>query len=254
MPAILRLIGAASLAPAVFLIVMSHSATTLAFVGAGTFGFVAWALVWRPASKVRHLRTLIVLLGVLLVAILAILIFGILEVDAEKSILALLGKDSTLTGRTYLWQQARDVMAAHPLFGVGARGFWRQEYGQANSIIEFFHYKSWVRFSFHNSYYENGVALGYPGYYMTMILAAWALFCSLRNWVQKQDLFNMSFAMLAILIVIRSNTEIDLANEFSNIILMYIAAMRRNVPDAPEPAHVDVGHAPPNAFRQGYRT
>lgn len=255
MSPIYRLAGASSLAPAAFLIVMSHSATTLAFVGAGTLGFIVWAVVWRPASKVPHLRMLLVLMAVLLVSIAAILVFGILEVNAGNSILALLGKDSTLTGRTYLWQQARDVMAAHPWLGVGANGFWRQEHGQANSIIEYFYYKSWVKFSFHNSYYENGVALGYPGFYMTIILATWALFNALRNWVQKQDLFNMGFATLAILIVIRSNTEVDLALEFGNIILLYVAAMRRNepvaVPDLSQQNRPETLH---HAFRQERRT
>jgi O-antigen ligase len=124
-------------------------------------------------------------------------------------------------------------MADHPLTGVGANGFWHPERGQADSITKYFYYDTFVVFNFHNSYFENGVQLGFPGMYVTILLAVWGLFYGVRTWIQKQDLFNMTFLILAVLVVIRSNTEADLAVEFGTIILVQVAGMRRNEKPAP---------------------
>lgn len=245
-----RAIAALSIPLAFVLILLSQSATTIVLAAGCTVGLLVQALVWQPASRVRHVRSFLVLLGAMLLSVLALLVFGILQFNAETGILDLLGKDSTLTGRTYLWEQARQLMKDHPLTGVGADSFWHPERGQADAITKYFYYKEFTKFSFHNSYYENGVQLGYPGFYATIALAAWGLFCTTRTWVQKQDLFNMTFLILVVLVIIRSNTEIDLAMEFGTLILVQTAAIRRNEPTATlmRPA-APVAPAPPDRSR-----
>ncbi len=79
-------------------------------------------------------------------------------------------------------------MAENPLTGVGAAGFWRSESGLANQITTFFFYTTYVKFSFHNSYLENGVQLGYPGYYATFFLVGWGLSNIVRTWLKNQTL------------------------------------------------------------------
>ena len=216
-----RALGALSMPLALVLILLSKSATTIAMAGGCTAVLIVQAFVWQPATRVRHVRSFLVLLGAMLIAVLALLAFGIFAVDAKGGVLALLGKDSTLTGRTYLWEQARAIMKEHPLTGVGANQFWRADRGQA--------------FNFHNSYFENGVQLGYPGMYATIGLAIWGLINGALTWIRKQDLFNMVFLILCTLVVIRSNTEIDLSIEFSTVILVHVAGMRRNGKPAPPP-------------------
>jgi exopolysaccharide production protein ExoQ len=103
------------------------------------------------------------------------------------TVLRAFGKDSTLTGRTFIWDWGRRVMAEHPWTGVGANGFWRPEIGIANQITTYFSFEQFVKCSVHNSYIENGVQLGYPGYYYTYFLIAWGLWNGLRNWMRNQD-------------------------------------------------------------------
>ncbi|MBU6320378.1 MAG: O-antigen ligase family protein [Alphaproteobacteria bacterium] len=230
-PSALR-IGALAGAPlAVILVILSQSATTLGFLGASSFAFLLHALVWTPASRVRHLRTALTLIIVILVSLALFAALGILQINVYEEVLNLLGKDSTLTGRTYLWDQARRLMAENPLTGVGANGFWRPETGQANSILTYFSFERYTGFSFHNSYLENGVQMGYPGMFATILLAAWGLLSALRNWIASQTIVNAFFLIVTVLIVIRSNTEVDLAGELgiTNILLM-ISAVRRNPP------------------------
>lgn len=238
-------IGAIAGAPvAVILIILSQSATTLGFLGAASAAFLLHALVWAPASKVRHLRTALSLIIIVLVSLALFAALGILQINVYEEVLNLLGKDSTLTGRTYLWDQARRLMAENPLTGVGANGFWRPEMGQANSILTYFSFERYTGFSFHNSYLENGVQMGYPGMIATIIVATWGLLSALRNWITSQSIVNAFFLVVTILVVIRSNTEVDLAGELgiTNILLM-IGAVRRNSSGS-GPALPDTGSRP----------
>ena len=240
----LRLAALAGAPIAVVLIILSQSATTLGFLGVASLAFVLHALIWTPASRIRHLRTALSLVIVVLVSLALFAALGILQINVYEEVLNLLGKDSTLTGRTYLWDQARRLMAENPLTGLGANGFWRPETGQANSILTYFSYERYTGFSFHNSYLENGVQMGYPGMFATILLAAWGLLSALRNWVLSQTIINAFFLVVTTLVVIRSNTEVDLAGELgiTNILLM-IGAVRRNPPAAAQ-THPSKGKQP----------
>lgn len=225
----LRAIALAIAPLALYMILQSNSATTLIFVAAATVAFVGQALIWKPASKVRHMRVLIIMTVVLVAAIAFYGIFGLSSINLYDEFLGAMGKDSTLTGRTYLWDHAWRIIDEHPWTGLGANSYWRPELGEANSILYYFHYRHFVVFSFHNSYLEIGMQLGYPGMYALIFVALWALLLNVRNWVMQQDTTNTFFLVMAVLVVIRSNTEIDLVAEFSaTMILLFIGAIRRN--------------------------
>lgn len=210
------------------LILLAKSATTTIMVLGATGAILGHAFLWQPAARIRHLRLLMVMIVSVLGLAGALYLFGFMNFDAKDSLLNALGKDSTLTGRTYLWATAERTMAEHPLTGVGADGFWRSDYGLANSILRYFHYEQYVKFSFHNSYLENGVAFGYPGYWATVFIAAWAILRPGINWLRNQTTINAAFLILAVMVIIRSTTEIDLALEFSaTATLLFMGAARR---------------------------
>jgi exopolysaccharide production protein ExoQ len=227
----LRLFAATFVPVTAFMIFMAHSATTLLMVGASAMAFIGHQFLWEPASRIRHARTLLVFAMALLGSLAVLVLFGLLQLDAMDTVLKAFGKDSTLTGRTWLWAIAERQMAENPLTGVGAAGFWRSESGLANQITTFFFYATYVKFSFHNSYLENGVQLGYPGYYATFFLVAWGMFNIVRTWLRNQTLMNAAMMILAITVVIRSNAEIDFALELAGTaILFFIGAMRIEKP------------------------
>ena len=252
----IRLAALAMLPVSVFTILMAKSATTtLLLLGAGA-AMLGHSFLWKPAARIRHMRILL-LLGVATLAIGAVLLlFGLMQFDAMGELLDALGKDSTLTGRTYLWQTAERVMADNPLTGVGAEGFWRPEFGAANSITEYFFYDRYVRFSFHSSYLENGVSFGYPGYWATVFIAVWAIARTFLNWARNQTIINGAFLVLAVMIIIRSTAEIDLAQEFAGTaVLLFIGALRWEKldpkPSPPRPATSLIPRAP--TPRQAHR-
>jgi exopolysaccharide production protein ExoQ len=216
---------------AFFIIVMAKSATTTVLLVGATGAMLGHTFLWQPAAKIKHLRLLLVLFATVAVLAAMLVLFGFLKFDAENSVLSALGKDSTLTGRTYLWATAERTMAEHPILGVGADGFWRSDYGLANSITRYFDFEEYVKFSFHNSYLENGVSFGYPGYWATVFIALWAIWRPGANWLKNQNAINAAFLILAIMVIIRTTTEIDLALEFTaTCTLLFIGAARVDKP------------------------
>ena len=104
-------------------------------------------------------------------------------------------------------------------------------------ITRFFHYDGFTKFSFHNSYIENGVQFGYPGYYATYFLAGWGLLSVAVIWLRNQTLMNAAFLTLTVMVLIRSNAEIDLASELgATMVLLYIGALRGKHPEDQEGA------------------
>jgi exopolysaccharide production protein ExoQ len=216
---------------AFFIMLMTKSATTTVMLIGATGAMLGHAFLWRPAARIQHLRLLIVLGATVALLVAMLMLFGFMNFDAGNSVLSALGKDSTLTGRTYLWATAERTMAEHPMLGVGADGFWRSEYGLANSITRYFDYETYVKFSFHNSYLENGVAFGYPGYWATVFIAAWAIWRPGVTWLKNQTAINAAFLILAIMVIIRTTTEIDLALEFTaTCTLLFAGAARVDKP------------------------
>lgn len=79
------------------------------------------------------------------------------------SILKTAGKDATLTGRTYIWEQASRLIEANPAFGVGYNAFWNAGNPDAELIWSFAGISVKRGFNFHNTATEILVHLGYVG-------------------------------------------------------------------------------------------
>jgi exopolysaccharide production protein ExoQ len=224
----LRALAAIVVPFSVFMVLMAKSGTITVLLLGASVVMIGQVFLWQPTSRIRHARTLLALTLAIAVLITAYVLFGMMQIDVMEEVLGALGKDSTLTGRTMLWQLAEQSMAEHPLTGLGANGFWRQESGVANSVLQSMGFERLIIFNFHNAYYENGVNYGYPGMIATMFLAAWALVSSALNWIRNQSIINAAFLVLAGMIILRTTSEADLAAEYSGTsVLLFIAAARK---------------------------
>jgi exopolysaccharide production protein ExoQ len=245
-PVILRLMAILGAPIALYLIFISQSMTTLVLTLLATAGLIVHEIIWRPAQKVAHLRTTISLaFGVMMIAA-SFILFAVVQGDYYGMFLDALGKDATLTGRTVIWDAGRRVMEEHPWTGVGIGGFWRPEIGAANSLLTYVHLEQFTAITFHNSYIDNGVMAGYPGYYGTIFVAAWCVLQAARNWFSKQTMFNFYFLLVALLTVLRSNGESDFGVEFGAV-MIFIAAARMG---APQPEARDLPQASKPVFAQ----
>jgi exopolysaccharide production protein ExoQ len=86
--------------------------------------------------------------------------------------LHLLGKDTTLTGRTEIWSAGFEEIKKQPLLGIGYQAFWRVGYPPAEKLWAMFGIENKTGFNFHNEYVNMTVGLGILG----LMLAVYVLF------------------------------------------------------------------------------
>ncbi|WP_420961596.1 O-antigen ligase family protein [Brucella sp. IR073] len=209
----------------------SSSATSVIATSATLLTVIAVSLVLKFSPRNR--RTFFV---VGLIIAVAVAIVG-LNAGAMEAILGAFGKDTTLTGRTYLWDQG--IRAAHeaPLIGVGYYAYWVQGFSEAERLWDEFYIASRSGFHFHNTYIEVMVELGLAGLLLIAFVLARLLIGSLRRILtenhapQAQLMFG-----IAVLLLIRSFFEIDFLTPYHiGAFLFYYSAGLLAIPQR-EPA------------------
>ncbi len=162
--ALLLFIGARRWAPAllvilivaVYILVLSKSATSQ-ILGIATPGLlIGMALVKRDARALA-------LGGAACTSAAALLAAALFSANGDpvSFVLDSFGKDTTLTGRTWLWAEGFDQIRKHPVIGGGYQAFWVFE--RSSDVV-------WIRYNtletvkgFHNVGVEVWNDLGLPG-------------------------------------------------------------------------------------------
>lgn len=158
-------------------------------------------------------------------------IFGALAVvglylGATGALLGAFGKDTTLTGRTYLWQQGILAFLQSPFFGVGYQAYWVQGFAEPERLWEEFFIAARSGFHFHNTYIETAVETGIVGLLMLCMIILVMVFGHLKRLLS--DRYNDESYLLfgvATLLLVRSFVEIDVLNPYQvGSFLLYFAA------------------------------
>lgn len=145
---------------------------------------------------------------------------------AVDAVLGIFGKDSTLTGRTYLWQQGIAAAAENPYFGVGYQAYWVQGFSEPERLWEEFFIGSRSGFHFHNTYIEAAVELGLVGLLIVVLTLLTILWGHLRRLIEdvRNDESYLLFA-IAVLLTTRSFVEIDILTPYTvGTFLFYFCA------------------------------
>lgn len=110
---------------AAVLLLLSRSATSIVLCVV----IVTVLIIWRATFVVRGLRFIAcVASGVLVCA-------GIWIATTRPMVLiALLGRESTLTGRTQLWRLVMNAISQHPYLGYGYAAFWEPPKGETLEV------------------------------------------------------------------------------------------------------------------------
>jgi exopolysaccharide production protein ExoQ len=161
--------------------VQSHSvAATLCMAVALAWGVLMFTSRLVEQQHKKQLVSFILTMGMFAMIVGAC---GVYEYSDE--LLSMVGKDSTLTGRTELWDAASKIIAigndSHILWdGVGYHAFWIIGHPQAEYLWKMEHVDSGAGFSFHNVYYEIAIELGWPG----VVLGALTIVATMRSVVR----------------------------------------------------------------------
>lgn len=164
--------------------------------------------------------------------------FALIYGGAFDLVLGAFGKDSTLTGRTYLWQQGIEAAKAAPIFGIGYQAYWVQGFSEAERLWQEFYITARSGFHFHNTYIETAVETGLIGLgLLSLVLLASVIGHLKRLLSTDRDPEAIVLFCVAVLLLIRSFVEVDILNSYHvGSFLMYFMAgkltIRRRQPDA----------------------
>ncbi|MGO8952370.1 MAG: O-antigen ligase family protein [Rhodomicrobium sp.] len=157
-PVMMRLIALFSLFVGPVCLVAAQSTGAIVFSIPAIAGLIAFITLGKFPAVTRATAITAALLAIIA---LIVAVGGFL--DDFGAILDLLGKDSTLTGRLYLWQTARDLIGQSPILGVGYQAFWQVGNPPAEELWAASFEESGSGFNFHNLYLNTAVELGFLG-------------------------------------------------------------------------------------------
>ncbi|HVK90057.1 MAG TPA: O-antigen ligase [Mycoplana sp.] len=141
-------------------------------------------------------------------------------------VLGAFGKDATLTGRTYLWQQGVEAAAATPWVGVGYQAYWVQGFSEAERLWEEFYIGTRSGFHFHNTFIEAVVETGGIGLALLCMVVIVTVAGQLRRFLSADgDREAAVLLAVSLLLAMRAFVEIDIMNPYHvGSFLLYFAA------------------------------
>ncbi|MEO0818179.1 MAG: O-antigen ligase family protein [Pseudomonadota bacterium] len=206
-------------------VIIAQSATSLVFASGSILAMVTIWLFWSRFSAIQHLRSafmVLLLFGALVLAY----VFANIGDRIYADFLESLGKDTTLTGRTMLWDAADRITREQPWLGTGAEGFWLWNSGDAATLLELSHKEAGTKFSFHNSYLEMQIHFGYVGMVLCYMLVAWCLWRSVIAWFASQTISRSFFLLVTGIVFVSTFTESWLYVVFDTAVtLFYVSAI-----------------------------
>ena len=220
-----RIFSALLIIPIFYTIIIVESTTSLIVSLVATLLMVSMATVWKTVSKIQSGRTITFFMGSAFLVLIGLFVFSYYT-QIQEYFFSLVGKDATLTGRTFLWEQAKLIFQEHPILGVGAEGFWQLGSSQAEDILIKEGKDEAIRFSFHNSLWEVLVHLGIVGLSILAPIMLFLIKNAVTKWIKNQDLLATFFILMCLLPVIRLTVESEFYNVFEiNKIMFYIAGL-----------------------------
>jgi exopolysaccharide production protein ExoQ len=198
----------------------SQSATSvITTVGiiAGCVGLQGFMIFSPPHRRLFFSAAVVLAIGA---------VVGALQFGAMDTILGIFGKDSTLTGRTYLWQQGIIAAGEYPILGIGYQGFWVPGFPEAERLWDYFAISGRSGFHFHNTYIETMVETGVIGTVLLVFILLTILFGHMRRLLTvARTPESLLFFGLASLLLVRSFVEIDIMHPYHvGSFLFYFAA------------------------------
>ena len=216
-PPLLRLLAILSFLLSLSLLLLAHSVGALLTTG----GSLAVLVVTAIFSRLRHRERLLILAGAatiivpVVVVVVLLALNGTLGQEASDFIIQVLGKDPTMTGRTVLWRIALTEIAKRPFFGVGYYAFWLQGNLLAEAIWRQFSIQSRMGFSFHNTFIEFAVELGWVGVAVLAVTLLQVVGRTVRLALADQTWPTACLVAIIFCLVFRTFDEVDLPYPFA---------------------------------------
>jgi len=214
------LIAAASMCLGLFLILMSRSATPLLSL------ILTLAPIPIMAAYILGRRKFMATtgIGLILASVAAAIIFIAREyanVNLIDDVLAMVGKERTLTGRTVLWALADEAIRHNPWYGMGFKGYWVNPPAGMLEVRKAF---GADLFFFHNNYLEVAVAYGIMGSAALIIGIASAFWLSLVRLLRQPSMLSIWPLLIVIQVLIQTFVQYPLMVNHSPWQVIFVVA------------------------------
>lgn len=215
---------------ATILILLSTSKTSLVVLLALMAALIFYrSFQWRGKRSVAFVSV-----GVLVVAFAAV-VLSLTWVE----LVALLGKDATFSGRTYIWQVALDHLWDHPWFGFGRSAFWSPE-SPYPKAISYYLSQNFNAPHAHNGFIDLALDVGLVGFalfwfcYITAFAAALKRAYASR---QPENFWPLGFLMFLVMNNLTESYLLRLANIYWILFIATVMTVKQRLPieDSPTP-------------------
>ena len=209
-----RAFGAVCMVIAVFLVLKSNSKT--AFGLALACPFLAWFTLL--ARRLTRLSPAIILLAL---PLFYVLLSSVSQSSVMGRISYILYHDSSLTGRTTIWDFAKTQIERSPIIGWGYQSFWLVPSSPSLTA------PGWIKSmpNAHNGYYDTMLEMGYVGFALLLVFILATLHAVGR--VADRDRVRARFLLSFVLFMILYNFFESLwmrGFEFLWVVLVIVAA------------------------------
>lgn len=216
-----RLLALVSLLPVFPLLVKTHSATAKLTAVVSVAVMLGNYTVAQLSSRERAR----LISGGLVVIAPLVALAGMAGSVAQDFVVHVLGRSSTMTGRTTLWAHAMHLIPQHPLLGWGWQAFWLRNTVDAEGLWAEFHITSRQGFQFQNTFLEAAIELGWIGCGLLAVLVLMTLWCVTRWSWRDRSMAASFYVALIVCFLIRSVVEVDILYQFTIGSFMFIVVM-----------------------------
>ena len=198
-------------------------------------------------SQVDRTTRSMVVAGLCALAAVAVVLSSLaMSGHGMSGLLAAVGKNSTLTGRTYLWFRAEQLIQVHRLGGVGYQAFWVRENPEAEGLWRSMKIASRSGFHFHNIFYETKIELGYAGLVILLGTVAATVIAAIRRLSADWNVVSVLFVSLLLFFVLRFYLEVDLLFPFAQGTFLFVIIWGYSTKPFPRVARA--AHRPASIF------
>lgn len=172
------LVAALCIGVGAFVLAMSHSGTALIAVTL-VMCLVVLAFGLRQGRGVLSFG-----MGLLALAASFVVFFiAVNQINVFDLVLEGMGKDSTLSGRTILWDIGLHAFSERPVLGHGYNGFWVGDPSTVSYLQWMVQQPLWF---FHNNFIEMAVAFGIMGPVLLLCGIVYAIAITTRNFLRDR--------------------------------------------------------------------
>lgn len=216
-----RMLAFVSLFPAVPLLEKTHSATSKLTAVVSVVVLLGNYAIARltPRERARIIGAGVVMVSPLLA------LTGMAGGVARDFVVHVLGRNSTMTGRTVLWDHAMHLIPQHALLGWGWQAFWLQNTVDAEGLWAEFHITSRQGFQFQNTFLEAAIELGWIGCALLAVLLTVTTWRVVRWSWRDRSMAASFYVALIVCFLIRSIVEVDILYQFTIGSLMFFVVM-----------------------------